>query len=105
MKVKVTKVMTNTLNKYAKNHGAKYRFEYRTATTDFYRRAVNYDIYTAYDYGDYDYENGFKYIAVIYGGELYAVNQYITTFDLVRLFDKSDTLDTFCERVIEAYEI
>lgn len=103
MKVKVTKTMARELNKHAKNK--PYRFEYRTATTDFYRHAVNYDIYTAYDYGDYDYENGFKYIAVIYDGELYAVNQYITTFDLVRLFDKSDTVTTFCERVVNAYEI
>lgn len=106
MKVKVTKIMTNTLDKYAKKHGVKYRFVYHTAPIDYYRTAVNWDIYTAESYGDYDIEHGvFKYIAVVYPSEWYAMNDYITTADLVRLFDKSDTIDTFCERVINAYEI
>ena len=106
MKVKVTKIMTNTLDKYAKNHGVKYRFVYHTATLDYYRTAVNLDVFGAYDNGDFDENNGvFKYIAVIYPPEWYAVNQYITTADLRRLFDKSDTVDSFCERVIEAYAI
>lgn len=103
MRVMVTKKMVNELNKRAKDR--PYKFDYRTTDTFTYKRLINIDYWTAYDYGDYDYDKGFKYIAVIYDGELYAMPQYITTYDLHRLFVKGDTIDTYCKRVVDAYEV
>lgn len=112
MKVKVTKKMTNELNKVLKcDYVSKpLRFEYREAKPEVYERVVNYDLFKAYDYGDFDWNKSvFKYIAVVYPGEYYAMSQYLTTYDLNRLFAevKHDNLEfnEFANHVINSMSI
>lgn len=98
MKLKVTKAMVNTLNRYAK--GNPLRFEFRTTSPANYERFVNSDLFK--NESDFDYNTGlFKYISVIYPGEFYAPPQTLTTYDLKRLYVSGDTVETYCKRVIE----
>lgn len=98
MFTKVTKAMVNTLNRYVK--GNPLRFEYRTTSPANYERFVDYDLFK--NESDFDYSTGlFKYISVIYPGEFYALPKTLTTYDLKRLYVSGDTVETFCNRVIE----
>ena len=64
----------------------------------------------AEEYGDYDYNRGvFKYIAVMYPDEYYALPNYLTTYDLNKLFMevKHDGIvfDEFAKHVMNAMEV
>ena len=106
MKVKCTKKMAAELNRAATAAGKLYRFELRKLDQDQYAALVGGDLFTAYDYGDYDPATGtLKAIAAIYPAEYYAGNRYITTQELRGLYASGDTLDTYTGRVVEAMAI
>ena len=106
MRVQATKKMTGELNKVAKRTGKPYRFEHATMDTDRYKWLVDYDIFSAYDWGDYDINTGkMRAIMVVYDDELYAIPRYITTRELNGIFKTGDTLDNFINRVIDEVEI
>ena len=98
MKLKVTKTMVKTLNKYAKDKPLT--FFYNTTSPANYERFVDSDLFR--NESDFDYNTGvFKYIEVIYPPDFYALPGTLTTNDLKRLYVSGDTVETFCNRVIE----
>lgn len=106
MRVQATKKMTGELNKVAKRTGKPYRFEHTTMKPNVYEWLVDYDIFNAYDYGDYDISTGLmRAIKVVYPEEFYAIPRYITTRELHGLYESGDTLESFINRVIDEVEI
>lgn len=102
MKIKVTKTMVNTLNKYCKNK--PFRFMYIELSPDNYKSIVDYNLFD--NEIDYNADKGvFKAIKCIYNGELYAMPQYLTTVNLNRYFFIGDTLDSYMNRVVEDMEV
>jgi len=113
MKVQATKTMTNALNKELK--GTRFdglmRFEWVTMGSDIYTRLVssNFDDID----NDYNWNTGkCRAIKVVYPDGYYAMDNYITTRDLLSLFhsgstlyDPGDTVETFAMKVFERYEI
>lgn len=106
MKVKVTKTMVKELNKTAKAMGVLYSFHYEEISPDAYRWNIDYNYFDAADYGDIDYAKGVvKAIRVTYPGEWYAMDKWITTRELCRLFCKGDSVGSFTIRVVDSYAI
>ena len=106
MRIQATKVMTNALNKGAREYGKEYAFRHITATPQEYERYVDRDLFTAEDYGDYDINTGkFRAIAVVYPDDCYAMPRYLTTRELNREFVKGDTYESYIKRVLESVEI
>lgn len=104
MYVKVSKTLVNYLNKEIKNG---LRFEYREIKPELYKVCVNcmpewVDLETDYN----PKTDKMKYIAVIYPSEYYALNDYISTSDLLRIFKGSDkTAGGFIQAVKNEYMI
>lgn len=108
MKIKCTKTMTRELNKAGKTpeNYSKAHFDFIAVSPELYGRMINYNIFEAYDYGDYNAATGLmQAIRVSYPGEAYACENYITTKELNKLFVSGDTLETYTARVINAYQI
>lgn len=104
MLVKVTKKMVKELNNALKDKPVT--FDYREADVTSYRFYVNSDVFQAYDYGDFDFnKNVFKFIACIFPEEYYAMNRYLTTYDLNKLFCSGMTFDDFAKAVFDAVEV
>lgn len=104
MIVKVSKTLVNYLNKEIKNG---LRFEYREIKPELYKVCVNcmpewVDLETDYN----PKTDKMKYITVIYPPEYYALNDYISTSELLRIFKRSDkTAAGFIESVKNEYMI
>ena len=106
MRVSATKTMARELNKAGKKAGVPYRFEHITMDTNAYKWNVDYDVFRAYDYGDYDISTGkMRAIMVVYPSEYYAVPRYLTTYELHGLYKNGDTLESFMDRVLDSVEI
>lgn len=106
MKVQATKKMASELNKALK--GTRFekimRFDAKEVSFEFYTREVssNWEEMEL----DHNARTGkCRTMRVAYNPELYAVNQYITTRELNKLFEKGDTWETFSQKVFEAYEV
>ena len=67
-----------------------------------YSTYVDWDIFAAYDHGDYNISTGkFRAIMAMYAPDCYAVPRYITTKELNSLYQAGDTIDSYTERVID----
>lgn len=109
MKVKVTKKMAKMLDTAAKDRNMSFDYREMKDNGDGYRFCIG-DPWIAEEYGDYDYNRGvFKYIAVMYPDEYYALPNYLTTYDLNKLFMevKHDGIvfDEFAKHVMNAMEV
>lgn len=84
MKVKVSKVFANFINKAAKELGFKAEASVVTMSERGYRLNVGLDaMLDAQDNGDYDWcEDEYKVIKVLYPEEYYAMPKYLTTASL-----------------------
>lgn len=111
MRIQTTKTLTNALNKEVKKTNYNMRFDHIEISSYDYSRivSINFDDMEK----DYDYRSGkCKAIKVIYPGECYAMENYITTNDLLRIANKIDgtiydplTVENFAQHVFEEYEI
>lgn len=100
IKIKVTKKLTNELNKRAEN----IRFIYHELLPHDYKMRVDYDIFR--NDRDYNISSGkMKTIKVVYPPEWYALPRYLTTNDLVGMVRPDDTLESYCERVLDEVTI
>lgn len=106
MRIQATKKMANELNKALK--GTRFEnmmvFSAREMTSEQYSR----ELAGNWLYADYEYNartGKCRTMRVAYHPELYAVNQYITTRELNKLFEQGDTWETFSQKVFEAYEV
>ena len=81
MKVKVSKVFADFINKTAKELGFKAEASVQRMSERMYRLHVGLNaMLDAEDYGDYDWREGeYKVIRVVYPEEYYACPQYLTT--------------------------
>lgn len=101
MKIKVTKKMVQTLNKYAKYK--PFNFSYETLGKNEYAFMVDYNFWA--NMADYNPETGrFAFIRVSYDPELYALSQALTTRILQKIVFPGDTLEQYINRVIEYVE-
>lgn len=105
MLCKVTKRMVKELNKEAKNHSLS--FVYRECTPEQFSRIFSdWYLINADYYGDFDYTKGVcKYIAVVYPAEYYAMNNYLTTYDLIKLNKAGFSVADFVKEVCCAMEV
>ena len=106
MKLKATKTMAAALNKAAAAAGAGITFTLEKLPERAYGVMVDYDIFGAADYGDYNYSTGlFQAIRVSYPLECYACDSWLTTKELHRIYTAGDSLETYTARVLEAVAI
>lgn len=106
MRVQATKKMANELNKALK--GTRFEnmmyFSAREISPELFSREVSTD-WLEMEH-EYNARTGkCRTMRVAYNPELYAVNQYITTRELNKLFEQGDTWETFSRKVFEAYEV
>ena len=109
MKVKVSKVFANFINKTAKELGFKAEASVVTMSERGYRLNVGLDAaLDAEDNGDYDWaEDEYKVIRVVYPDEYYARPTYLTTASLTKEFRRRgvSTADELKEMVRSMCEI
>ena len=109
MKVKVSKVFANFINKTAKELGFKAEASVVTMSERGYRLNVGLDAaLDAEDNGDYDWaEDEYKVIRVVYPDEYYAMPTYLTTASLTKEFRRRgvSTADELKEMVRSMCEI
>jgi len=112
MRVQATKKMANELNKALKGT----RFENMMT---FHARELPFEIYARevssnWEEMEYDYNartGNYRTMRVAYNPNLYAMGQYVTTRDLVRIYKSIDNdlgmciFDTFAKAVFEQYEV
>lgn len=105
MKVQTTKILAKTLRERKPDKFKGYILEYDKISIANYRRNVN--CFEDINSIDYDRKNQrFKVFRLTYPYEYYAMPQYITTADLIRIFKKSDrTLQGFVNAFYREYEI
>lgn len=105
MKVLATKTMTREINKALHANGEKMRAEYVTMSRRAFSFYVDSDIWE----NERDYmpdTDEMRAIKILYPHEYYAMPQYLTSAELVRIFQKSDkTFDGFMDAVIESIQI
>lgn len=106
MKLKATKTMAAALNKAAAAAGAGITFTLEKMPERVYGVMVDYDIFGAADYGDYNYSTGlFQAIRVSYPLECYACDSWLTTKEMHRIYCTGDSLEAFAGKVLEAFAI
>lgn len=104
MQVKVSKVMVKFLNdNLLKSKG--YKAVFQEFTPDQYSLYVSYNIMD--NENDYNYNSGkMKSIKIVYPDNYYANSRYLTTNDLVKIFNNSDkTVSGFLNQLWNEIEI
>ena len=102
MKIRVTKKLVSVLNKYVK--GKPYKFEFVELSIDRYKIFVDYDLMK--NERDFNFETGkFKAVKVSYDPGLYAMTAYLSTYDLNKFYVNGDSIDSYCQRVVNAVEV
>lgn len=105
MRIAATNKMTAALNAAARKAGKVYKFAYATMDTGAYAWNVG-DIWSAYDYGDYNGKTGkMRAVRVDYPYDYYAAPRYLTTRELNAAYVAGDTFDKYMSRVIDLVEI
>lgn len=103
MIVKVSKLMTSAIRKAIKPYG--YSVSLEKVASAIYQQHIDYDLFAH----EKDYEassNSFRVIKVVYPENLYAMNRYITSNDLISIYNKSDkSYDGFMTEVVKAIEV
>lgn len=109
MKVKVSKTVAKELLKAAKKQDftSIQNIIVDALPPTEYEHFVNYDLFNALDYGDFDAAHGvIKFLRVIYKEECYSLDRFFTTYDLLKEFNNSDhTLAGFTKNVLSLLEI
>lgn len=106
MKLKATKTMAAALNKAASAAGAGMTFTLEKLPERTYAVMVDCDIFAAEEYGDYNYNAGlFQAIRVSYPAECYAMDNWLTTRTMRRIYTPGDYLEQFTSKVLEAFAI
>lgn len=106
MKLKATKTMAAALNKAAAAAGAGMTFTLEKLPERTYAVMVDCDIFAAEEYGDYNYNTGlFQAIRVSYPAEYYAMDNWLTTKTMRRIYTPGDYLEQFTSKVLEAFAI
>ena len=83
MKIKVSKAMAKFINECAKEMGFKVSAKVVEYGMNEYKWNVDYDLFRAYDYGDYDVCKGtYKAILLTYPASYYAASVHLTTYQL-----------------------
>lgn len=102
MKIMISKAMVKALNAAAKKQNKPMYFNYCECSYLEYKYRVN-----AFSLSGHDITNNnmVKYISVSYPDNYYAMNNYITFYDLERAFIPGDTIETFTNRIVNNYEI
>lgn len=104
MKVMVSKTMVNKINAFFKTAGIKYHAAYVEMPLDRYLLYVG----SGYD-NKLDFKpsvNKMKAIRIEYPPSMFAMNRFVTTNDLSKIFHKSDkTLDGFMKELYAEVEI
>ena len=94
MKIQVSKVFANFINKTAKELNFSVTAEVVTVSRDYYVINVCYDLFGALDYGDYDVTTGkVKAIMLTYPEEFYACPRFLTTKELNKEFERDGVKD------------
>lgn len=103
MIVKVSKLMTSAIRKAVKPYG--YSISLEKVASAIYQQCVDFDLFAHEK--DYDISsNSFRVIKVVYPENMYAMNRYITSNDLVSIYNKSDkSYDGFMSEVIKEIEV
>ena len=86
MKIKVSKTFCSYINKVAKETGKRFSARFIAVSEAQYNLRCG-NIFDAYDYGDYNFENNTaSVIAVNYPPEFYACDRLLTTKELTQEF-------------------
>lgn len=94
MKIKVSKVFADFINKTAKEMNFAVSAKVIELTENMYCFHVDSNIFHAYDYNDVNENNGkFKVIILTYPGNYYAVPNYLTTYQLTKEFKRRNITD------------
>lgn len=101
MRIAATNKMVAALNRAAREAGKSFKFVYATMDTGAYAWNVG-DIWTAYDYGDYNASTGkMRAVRVSYPCDYYAMPRYISTAELNDIYEVGDTLAGYISRVLD----
>lgn len=105
MRVKVSKLMADTIRKKCKAAGLKYSVTLEKLTIDQFTTSVGNSTFQHEE--DYDSEtNRLKVIKVVYPYDYYACPQYLTSSDLRILYSNSDkTYDGFFGEILKWIEV
>ena len=91
MKIKVSKVFADFINKTAKELGFEVSAKVVELSENMYRLHVSYDIFRAEDFGDYNYNTGkYKAIKILYPENYFACPNYLTTYQLTQEFKRNN---------------
>ncbi len=105
MRVKVSKLMADTIRKKCKAAGVECKVSVERYPMDAFGRSIDTDLLG----NESDFEdttNSFKVIKIVYPDNLYAMPSYLTTKGLARIYKYSDkTYDGFFREVLKAIEI
>lgn len=94
MKIKVSKVFAEFINKTAKEMNFCVSAKVIELTENMYRFHVDSNIFNAYDYNDVNENTGkFKVIILTYPANYYAVPNYLTTYQLTKEFRRRNITD------------
>lgn len=105
MQVKATAKFTNFINNLFKAAGNGYRATLDKLTPEEYERIVDYN--AIFHENDYNYKtNTFQAIRITYPADLYAIDKYITTNELIKIFRRSDhTATDFFKKLMDEIEV
>lgn len=105
MKVKVSKVMADTLNKEAKRQNKLFHFFYTEMDYEHYRYLVDFDVIDHAN--DYNVEKDIlKVIKIVYPDNCYCSPNYLTTNDLTKMAQNAkNSYEEFINNVFDNVEI
>jgi len=102
MKIKVSKVMAKYMNKQL----PEYRFTVIELSDDNYHYLTGEDVYTAEDWGDFNYNTrATKVIKIEYPDEYYATPRYVSTKELNKIFKGIKDIEVFNNEIRNAFEV
>lgn len=101
MKLKTTKILANEINKRTN----KFKVYQKQLTIEQFERLVN--AHSLENENDFNWETGkFNVFMIEYAPEYYAVNDYATTNDLIKIYKRSNkTLESFITEFENEFEI
>ena len=105
MRVKVSKLMADTIRKKCKAAGLKYGVTLEKHTQSQFTAFCDYDMWRHEEVWEAE-TNCFKVIKIVYPCEYYANPRYLTSNDLRSVYASSDkTYDGFFREVLKEIEI
>ena len=94
MKIKVSKAFAKFINDTAKELGFEVFAKVVELSTNQYKINVDYDLFRAYDYGDFNSAKGtYKALCLSYPESYYSCGQYLSTYELNQEFKRMGVSD------------